>query len=143
MHCPVAQCLLSQLLSFGLLDQLIDFKLHAVAHADAEVFAIVGILADNVLDLIGQYDKELTKNSQEIIKNHQAFFNGLADIDQIIVIGHSMGEVDIPYFEEILKHINRDCIWHFYWHATDEQGRFYQLIHNEPFKGFFCRIHQI
>ena len=93
----------------------------------------------NIVELMNKNEKPV----MDIIKKNADFFNSLYDIQRIIVIGHSMGEVDIPYFEEILKHSNRDCIWHFYWHATDEQGRFYQLIHNEPFKGFFCRIHQI
>ena len=93
----------------------------------------------NIVELMNKNEKPV----MEIIKKNIAFFNSLYDIQRIIVIGHSMAEVDMPYYKEFLKHINRDCIWHFYWHATDEQGRFYQLIHNEPFRGFVCRIHQI
>lgn len=93
----------------------------------------------NIVELMNKNEKPV----MDIIQNNAAFFNSLYDIQRIIVIGHSMAEVDMPYFEEITKHINRDCIWHFYWHATDEQDRFYQLIHNEPFREFTCRIHQI
>ena len=74
--------------------------------------AVIDVAQDNVLDLIGQYDKELTKNSQEIIKNHQAFFNGLADIDQIIVIGHSISQVDWDYYIEIRKRAEK-AHWYF------------------------------
>ena len=49
----------------------------------------------------------------DIIQKNAAFFNSLYDIQRIIVIGHSMAEVDMPYFEEITKHINKDCIGHF------------------------------
>lgn len=35
--------------------------------------AMIDVAQDNVFDLIGQYDKDLTKDSQEIIKNNQAF----------------------------------------------------------------------
>ncbi len=93
----------------------------------------------NIVELMNKNEKPV----MDIIKKNADFFNSLCNIQRIIVIGHSMGEVDIPYFEEISKRIKRDCIWHFYWHATDEQGRFYQLMHNEPFRGFTCRIHQI
>ena len=74
--------------------------------------AVVDVAQDCVFDLIGQYDEELTKNSQEIIKNHQIFFNGLTDIDQIIVIGHSVSRVDWDYFIEIKKK-TKSAHWYF------------------------------
>jgi len=93
----------------------------------------------NIVELMNKNEKPV----MDIIQKNTVFFNSLYDIQRIIVIGHSMAEVDMPYFEEISKHVSRDCIWHFYWHAIDEQGKFYQLIHNEPFRNFVCRIHQI
>jgi hypothetical protein len=74
--------------------------------------AVVDVAQDNVFELIGQYDEELTKNSQEIIKNHQSFFDGLKDIDQIIVIGHSISRVDWDYFIEI-KNNAKNAHWYF------------------------------
>lgn len=74
--------------------------------------AAIDVAQDNVFDLIGQYDEELTKNSQEIIKNHRFFFDGLADIDQIIVVGHSISRVDWDYFIEVKK-IAEKAHWYF------------------------------
>ena len=65
--------------------------------------AIIDVAQSNVFDLIGEYDEELTKNSSEIIKNHQIFFNELDSIEQIIVIGHSISQVDWDYFVEVKK----------------------------------------
>lgn len=65
--------------------------------------AMIDVAQDNVFDLIGQYDKDLTKDSQEIIKNNQAFFDGLACTEQIVVIGHSISLVDWDYFIEVNK----------------------------------------
>lgn len=74
--------------------------------------AVVDVAQDNVFELIGQYDEELTKNSHEIIKSKQTFFNDLKDIDQIIVIGHSISKVDWDYFVEIDKN-TEDAHWYF------------------------------
>ena len=93
----------------------------------------------NIVELMNKNEKPV----MDIIRKNTAFLNSLYDIQRIIVIGHSMAEVDMPYFEEIAKHINRDCIWRFYWHDPNEQDKFYQLIQNDPFSKFVCRIHQI
>ena len=74
--------------------------------------AVIDIAQDNVFDLINQYDEELTKNSQEIIKNHQSFFDGLNDIDQIIVIGHSISRGDWDYFVEVKRNA-KNAHWYF------------------------------
>lgn len=74
--------------------------------------AVTGVAQDNVFDLIGQYDEELTKNSQEIIRNHQAFFEELKGIQQIVVIGHSISRVDWDYFAEV-KNKTGNAQWYF------------------------------
>jgi abortive infection AbiH-like protein len=43
------------------------------------------------------------KPVNEIIKRNYDFFNNLSDIKNIIVIGHSLNEIDLPYFEEIAR----------------------------------------
>lgn len=93
----------------------------------------------NIVELMNKNEKPV----MDIIQKKIHFFCSLYDIQRIIVIGHSMAEVDMPYFEEISKHVNSECIWHFYWHDPNEQGVFSQLIHKEPFRNFACRIHQI
>ena len=65
--------------------------------------AVIDVARDNVLDLVGQYDEDLTKDSQGIIKKHQGFFDGLGCVEQIVVIGHSISPVDWDYFAEVKK----------------------------------------
>lgn len=74
--------------------------------------AVIDVAQDNVFELIGQYDENLTKNSQEIIASHRAFFDSLKDINQVIVIGHSLSPVDWDYFFEVDKAIP-DAHWYF------------------------------
>lgn len=54
---------------------------------------------------------DLIKDYAGNIANHRAFFNGLANIKQIITYGHSMAKVDWPYFEEIIKIVGVNVPW--------------------------------
>ncbi len=47
----------------------------------------------------------MTKNSREIICAHKDFFSGLVQIQTIVVIGHSLSEVDMDYYAEILRQV--------------------------------------
>lgn len=64
------------------------------------------------------YDQATTKNSRQIIKEHESFFDGLSDIDTVIVIGHSLSEVDMEYFEKICSEIHSDAKWIFSCHDS-------------------------
>lgn len=48
----------------------------------------------------------------------QRFFDGLSDIDTVIVIGHSLSEVDMEYFEKICSEIHSDAKWIFSCHDS-------------------------
>lgn len=41
------------------------------------------------------------KDTAEVLKKHGAFFNKFGQLKKIIVLGHSLGEVDWPYFKAI------------------------------------------
>lgn len=51
------------------------------------------------------------KDYDTIIKTHNAFFNRLSTIKQIITYGHSMNEIDWPYFEVIIKIVGCETPW--------------------------------
>lgn len=67
------------------------------------------------------YDESTTKNCDAIIKNHEQFFNGLSDMEEVYVIGHSLSEVDYPYFKEICK--KSDAKWYIGFHSLDDMKR--------------------
>ena len=67
------------------------------------------------------YDESMTKKCDDIIKNHKQFFDGLSDIEEIYVIGHSLSEVDYPYFKEICK--KSDAKWSIGFHSLDDMKR--------------------
>ncbi len=63
-------------------------------------------------DIIDSYFSATYKPTQKIINANQSFFNSLTGINQIIVAGHSLSEVDFPYFERvIMKTAASDPCW--------------------------------
>ena len=48
---------------------------------------------------------EFQKDTKNIMRKHREFFGGLSDVNRIIVLGHSMGEVDWLYFRYIRKRL--------------------------------------
>lgn len=93
----------------------------------------------NIVELMNKNEKPV----KEIIKKKMDFFNSLNNIKRIIVVGHSLAQVDMPYFIEVTNHINRSCIWHFCWHDPKEESKFKEIIHSSPFSQFVCQTHKI
>lgn len=79
------------------------------------------------------YDEATTKNCSEIIKSHQSFFDGLSGIDEIFVIGHSLAEVDYPYFKEVCK--NTNAKWFIGYHSSSDLRRLLVFADNMNLNG--------
>lgn len=57
--------------------------------------------------LIDDYFAATFKPTEKIIERNRSFFDGLVDVSEVIVLGHSLAEVDALYFWEILSQIDR------------------------------------
>lgn len=57
-------------------------------------------------DLIDDYFARTFKPTAKIIAEQQAYFASLRHLEEIYVLGHSLSEVDLPYYDEILDHID-------------------------------------
>lgn len=60
--------------------------------------------------ILDDYFAKTYKSTETIIKENADFFYSLKDVETIYVFGHSLSVVDRPYFEEIIKHIDKDKI---------------------------------
>lgn len=72
------------------------------------------------------YDDSTTKKCTDIIKAHSDFFNGLSDIKTIFVIGHSLSEVDYPYFTEVCNRC--DAHWYIGYHSLADAKRLVEFV---------------
>ncbi|MFO5601597.1 MULTISPECIES: bacteriophage abortive infection AbiH family protein [Klebsiella pneumoniae complex] len=62
-------------------------------------------------DSIDKYFGNTFKPSEDIIKEENVFFSSLKNVDEVIVLGHSLAEVDGEYFAEINKNIPKSARW--------------------------------
>lgn len=81
---------------------------------------------------LGSYYESTTKKSGDVIKANKDKFLVLSQIENVVVIGHSLSPVDYPYFQEIIKN-NRNATsmqWHVSWHSPDDLKRLYEFVSN-------------
>ena len=67
----------------------------------------------------------LWKKTDEVIQQHCCFFNALRYTEDVIVIGHSLSEVDMPYFLCLrsLFVCPEEVCWYICWHSEDDLKR--------------------
>jgi hypothetical protein len=46
------------------------------------------------------------KPTMRLIDANRSFFEGLGDVRDVLIMGHGMAEVDAPYLEEIMNHVD-------------------------------------
>ncbi|PPT97603.1 hypothetical protein XaraCFBP7407_06245 [Xanthomonas arboricola pv. arracaciae] len=56
-----------------------------------------------VHDILDCYFDSTFKPSDKLIQENSNFFNGLSSVQEIYLLGHSLSDVDAPYFEAMLR----------------------------------------
>jgi hypothetical protein len=84
-------------------------------------------------ELIDLYFRETFKPTERVIAAHRPFFEQLRGTEQIIVMGHSLEDVDGPYFQKIVRQINAGNVrWKISYHSDEGllrlQRQFEKLI---------------
>ncbi len=57
----------------------------------------------------------------DIITENKSFFESIRNINEIIILGHSLNPVDIPYFEEIKKQTINTPKWNVSFYKEEEK----------------------
>ena len=71
---------------------------------------------------------KLEKKTKKIIACNRMFFDSLGSINKVVVYGHSIEDVDMPYFEEVGKCVNAASTrWTFYCY-DDEKKKHYEDV---------------
>ena len=74
------------------------------------------------------YYKKTLKNIKENIEENIDFFEDFFEVKEIIIIGHSLGEVDLPYFKEVLTRVKENTFWKVYYYKKDEKDIFKEIL---------------
>lgn len=75
----------------------------------------------SINNAIADYFERTLKDTDACMTLHMDFFNQLNDVDEVIVIGHSLGRVDFPYFELIKSKTKPNARWTVYYYAPEER----------------------
>lgn len=73
------------------------------------------------MNIIVETINGLHKDQEGIISRNEKFFNALKVIDKVVVYGHSMEAVDMPYFEEVQSKVQPNTRWHFSYYKEKEK----------------------
>lgn len=65
----------------------------------------------------------LNKKAEDQTKKHDAFFSGLKDITRVVVLGHSLNEIDLSYIGEVAKIVPESAHWHISKHTEQDDER--------------------
>lgn len=77
----------------------------------------------SIYNAIADYYERTLKDVNFHILTNDSFFRRLIDINSISIIGHSLGDVDMPYFKEIFENVSEDTIWNIYLYNDEEADR--------------------
>lgn len=72
--------------------------------------------------ILDGYFSKTFKPSGQLIQKHQAFLDRLSEIETVHVLGHSLSNVDRPYFQALLEAVNASSV-HWYVACRSEQER--------------------
>jgi hypothetical protein len=77
------------------------------------------------VERIEDYYEQSFKNFEKVLQTHTSFISSLNKINRIIVIGHSLAKVDMPYFEKILEvnHDPKNIKWEVSFHSDANLNR--------------------
>lgn len=53
----------------------------------------------------------LQKPVDDVLSANESFFKSLTETNEIIILGHSLNSMDIPYFKRIKKYVGEDSKW--------------------------------
>ena len=74
----------------------------------------------------------LLKNTQTISQNAQCFFDGIKDFKRVVVLGHSLSDIDSVYFASIKRQVAKDAHWHFSKYSPADQEQIDKRMEGIP-----------
>lgn len=77
----------------------------------------------SIYQAIAEFGQSLYKNYNEIIEKNSGFFDRLQDVDKVVCVGISFGDVDIPYLVKIMDAVSPQTQWTGYYFNDTAKAR--------------------
>lgn len=71
---------------------------------------------------------EFYKDTDAVIKENNGFFDSLKDVDEVIVLGHSINDIDLPYYSYLAQKVKADATWKISWYNDTEKTNMEQPL---------------
>lgn len=75
---------------------------------------------ESIYNAVANYYERTFKNTNECMSFRGIFFRQLTEVNNVEIIGHSFGEVDMPYFTYLKYCISKNAKWKFYYHSSED-----------------------
>lgn len=59
-------------------------------------------------EILSYFDKS-HKSTSEVIQQHQHFFDELCEVEKVVILGHSLADVDKAYLEKVVQAVSSRC----------------------------------
>lgn len=85
---------------------------------------------NNMVETIEGYYDDSAKKTENVLNENKDYFKTLDSIKNIVVIGHSLSDVDDPYFRQIINNNkNKNKInWYFSWYSISGLERVVEFV---------------
>lgn len=75
---------------------------------------------ESIYNAVAKYYERTWKNTSECMAFGDTFFRQLDGVDNVEIIGHSFGKVDMPYFAYLQYCISENSKWKLYYHSLED-----------------------
>lgn len=79
---------------------------------------------------INEYFSRTFKGTQKIIEEYEDFFSTLVNVDEVYIIGHSLSDVDMPYFQKLATVIPQQVKWTATFYSPDDESSHLNTLKN-------------
>lgn len=70
----------------------------------------------------------IDKNISIQIKKNQSFFDRLQDVSRVVVLGHSLNDIDREYFNQVFRLVLDNTHWHFSTHTPCDNVHAHEFV---------------
>jgi hypothetical protein len=89
---------------------------------------------EEVVCMIEEYYEQTLKETHKIISKHKSFFDSIKNVEKIVILGHSLADVDMPYFDKIMNCVDKNKVrWEISYHTEKDLERI----------SYFCKKYNI
>lgn len=89
---------------------------------------------EEVVCMIEEYYEQTLKETHKIISKHKSFFDSIKNVEKIVILRHSLADVDMPYFDKIMNCVDKNKVrWEISYHTEKDLERI----------SYFCKKYNI